>query len=106
MQGVDRIMGHLMNGLKQINLHRCLNIIVLADHGNALAPVRAEPVDHQHPWARRHHGNGSIVLSGMENTSCKRMEVLQDFVGNVSNYWVTEGAFGRIRAINNDTERE
>lgn len=34
LQGVDKIIGQLMNGLKQINLHRCLNIIIVADHGN------------------------------------------------------------------------
>lgn len=34
IQGVDKIIGHLMNGLKQIGLHRCLNIIIVADHGN------------------------------------------------------------------------
>lgn len=34
LQGVDKIIGQLMNGLKQIGLHRCLNIIILADHGN------------------------------------------------------------------------
>uniref|UniRef100_A0A3Q2WQF3 Ectonucleotide pyrophosphatase/phosphodiesterase 3 n=1 Tax=Haplochromis burtoni TaxID=8153 RepID=A0A3Q2WQF3_HAPBU len=33
LQGVDKIIGQLMNGLKQINLHRCLNIIIVADHG-------------------------------------------------------------------------
>nr|XP_020505143.1 ectonucleotide pyrophosphatase/phosphodiesterase family member 3-like [Labrus bergylta] len=33
IQGVDQIIGQLMNGLKQIGLHRCLNIIVVADHG-------------------------------------------------------------------------
>uniref|UniRef100_A0A8C6PLY6 Venom phosphodiesterase 1-like n=1 Tax=Nothobranchius furzeri TaxID=105023 RepID=A0A8C6PLY6_NOTFU len=33
IQGVDKIMGQLMNGLKQIDLHRCINIIVVADHG-------------------------------------------------------------------------
>lgn len=99
-------MGQLMNGLKQINLHRCLNIIVLADHGNTLAPAWAEPSDHRHAWATHRHGNGSIVVSGMEDTSCKRKEILEDFVGNIGNYWVTEGAFGRIRAINNDMERE
>uniref|UniRef100_A0A8C2WNV5 SMB domain-containing protein n=1 Tax=Cyclopterus lumpus TaxID=8103 RepID=A0A8C2WNV5_CYCLU len=34
IQGVDKIIGQLMNGLKQIGLHRCLNIIIVADHGN------------------------------------------------------------------------
>ncbi|KAM4630105.1 venom phosphodiesterase CdcPDE [Polymixia lowei] len=72
MQGVDRIIGQLMNGLKQINLHHCLNIIIVADHG-------------------------------MEDTSCERKEVLQNLVGNVMDYWVTEGTFGRIRARNKNT---
>lgn len=39
----------------------------------------------------------------MEETSCDRKEVMQDLVGDVNNYFVTEGPFGRIRAKNNDT---
>ncbi|KAJ8000146.1 hypothetical protein DPEC_G00201820 [Dallia pectoralis] len=31
--GVDKIIGQLMNGLKQLNLHNCINIIIIADHG-------------------------------------------------------------------------
>lgn len=42
----------------------------------------------------------------MEDTSCDRKEVLQELVGDIQNYWVTEGAFGRIRAKNKDTVRE
>lgn len=38
VQDVDRIMGQLMDGLKQIGFHRCLNIIVLADHGELPSP--------------------------------------------------------------------
>ncbi|XP_067467965.1 venom phosphodiesterase 1 isoform X1 [Thunnus thynnus] len=72
LQGVDKIIGQLMNGLKQIGLDRCLNIIIVADHG-------------------------------MEDTSCDRKEVLQDMVGDISKYWVTEGTLGRIRAKNKDT---
>uniref|UniRef100_A0A3B4UIF2 Venom phosphodiesterase 1-like n=1 Tax=Seriola dumerili TaxID=41447 RepID=A0A3B4UIF2_SERDU len=68
LQGVDKIIGQLMNGLKQIGLHRCLNIIIVADHG-------------------------------MEDTSCNRKEVLQELVGDISNYYVTEGPFGRIRSF-------
>ncbi|XP_056150100.1 ectonucleotide pyrophosphatase/phosphodiesterase family member 1 isoform X2 [Lampris incognitus] len=30
---VDRLLGMLMDGLKQRNLHRCVNIIFLSDHG-------------------------------------------------------------------------
>ncbi|XP_041867733.1 venom phosphodiesterase [Melanotaenia boesemani] len=72
IQGVDKIIGQLMNGIKQIGLHRCLNIIILADHG-------------------------------MEEISCNRKEVMQELVGDTSNYIVTEGPFGRIRAQNKDT---
>ncbi|KAG7460455.1 venom phosphodiesterase 1-like [Solea senegalensis] len=72
LMGVDKVIGQLMNGLKQLGLHRCLNIIIVADHG-------------------------------MEDTSCDRKEVLQELVGDVSSYWVTEGPFGRIRAKNKDT---
>uniref|UniRef100_A0A3B5QZZ3 Ectonucleotide pyrophosphatase/phosphodiesterase 3 n=1 Tax=Xiphophorus maculatus TaxID=8083 RepID=A0A3B5QZZ3_XIPMA len=71
IQGVDKIMGQLMNGLKQIDLHRCLNIIVVADHG-------------------------------MEEISCDRKEVMKELVGDISNYFVNEGPFGRIRARNED----
>lgn len=73
LQGVDLILGQLMNGLQQLGLHRCLNVIIVADHG-------------------------------MEETSCERKEVLQDFVGDVSKYWVNEGPFGRIRARNKNSQ--
>uniref|UniRef100_A0A6J0VED1 Ectonucleotide pyrophosphatase/phosphodiesterase family member 1 n=1 Tax=Pogona vitticeps TaxID=103695 RepID=A0A6J0VED1_9SAUR len=33
LQGVDKMVGLLMDGLKQMNLHNCINIILLADHG-------------------------------------------------------------------------
>ncbi|KAM4538947.1 venom phosphodiesterase CdcPDE [Odontesthes bonariensis] len=72
IQGVDKIMGQLMNGLKQLGLHRCLNIIVLADHG-------------------------------MEEISCDRKEAMQEMVGDTSDYVVSEGPFGRIRAKNENT---
>ncbi|XP_065139630.1 venom phosphodiesterase CdcPDE [Paramisgurnus dabryanus] len=67
LQAVDRVIGQLMNGLKQLNLHQCVNIIIIADHG-------------------------------MEETSCDRKEVLQDFVGDINHLYVNEGPFGRIRA--------
>ncbi|TSP90487.1 Ectonucleotide pyrophosphatase/phosphodiesterase family member 3 [Bagarius yarrelli] len=35
IQGVDTVIGQLMNGLKQLNLHECINIIVVADHVDA-----------------------------------------------------------------------
>ncbi|XP_072317009.1 autotaxin isoform X2 [Eucyclogobius newberryi] len=30
---IDRIVGQLMNGLKQMKLHRCVNVILVGDHG-------------------------------------------------------------------------
>uniref|UniRef100_A0A3Q2C9W6 Ectonucleotide pyrophosphatase/phosphodiesterase 2 n=1 Tax=Cyprinodon variegatus TaxID=28743 RepID=A0A3Q2C9W6_CYPVA len=33
LREVDNIIGQLMNGLKQMNLHRCVNVIIVGDHG-------------------------------------------------------------------------
>ncbi|XP_076027638.1 autotaxin-like isoform X2 [Genypterus blacodes] len=33
LREIDHIIGQLMNGLKQMNLHRCVNVIVVGDHG-------------------------------------------------------------------------
>lgn len=30
---IDRVVGQLMNGLKQMKLHRCVNVILVGDHG-------------------------------------------------------------------------
>lgn len=33
LKEIDNIIGQLMTGLKQMNLHRCVNVIVVGDHG-------------------------------------------------------------------------
>eukprot|EP00064_Thunnus_orientalis_P012889 superscaffoldBa00002030_g12925 len=33
LRDIDNIIGQLMNGLKQMNLHRCVNVIIVGDHG-------------------------------------------------------------------------
>ncbi|XP_072304427.1 autotaxin-like isoform X2 [Eucyclogobius newberryi] len=33
LREIDNVIGQLMNGLKQINLHRCVNVIIVGDHG-------------------------------------------------------------------------
>lgn len=38
--------------------------------------------------------------------NCSRKETLQELVGDVSRYWVTEGTFGRIRARDEDAACE
>lgn len=41
---IDRVVGQLMDGLKQMKLHRCVNIILVGDHGT----VRARTHIHEH----------------------------------------------------------
>uniref|UniRef100_A0A8C4NBV0 Ectonucleotide pyrophosphatase/phosphodiesterase 3 n=1 Tax=Eptatretus burgeri TaxID=7764 RepID=A0A8C4NBV0_EPTBU len=44
LQLVDKIVGQLMDGLKQRNLQKCVNIIVVADHG--MDAVNCKRVEH------------------------------------------------------------
>lgn len=37
LKAIDAVIGQLMNGLKQMNLHRCANVIVMGDHGTTPA---------------------------------------------------------------------
>jgi ectonucleotide pyrophosphatase/phosphodiesterase family protein 1/3 len=34
LQKVDRLVGMLMDGLKDLGLDKCLNLILISDHGN------------------------------------------------------------------------
>lgn len=36
LKEIDKVVGQLMDGLKQMNLHRCVNIIMVGDHGTPL----------------------------------------------------------------------
>ena len=42
LQNVDLIVGSLMEGLKQRGLHRCVNLVLLSDHGET--PRRDPPL--------------------------------------------------------------
>lgn len=35
LERVDKVVGLLMDGLKQMNLHNCVNIILISDHGKS-----------------------------------------------------------------------
>ncbi|XP_069024727.1 venom phosphodiesterase [Embiotoca jacksoni] len=87
IQGVDKIIGQLMNGLKQIGLHRCLNIIIVADHGmeetscdrkealQELVGVTNGYVVTEGPFGRIRAKNGGAILdsSGLvANMTCKK----------------------------------
>lgn len=39
LREIDNIIGQLMNGLKQMKLHRCVNVIIVGDHGT-LTPTQ------------------------------------------------------------------
>lgn len=39
LQAADQALGMLMDGLKQRNLHKCVNLIVVADHGNVYISI-------------------------------------------------------------------
>lgn len=36
LRDIDKTVGQLMDGLKQLKLHRCVNVIFVGDHGKAL----------------------------------------------------------------------
>lgn len=89
LQGVDRVIGQLMNGLKQLNLHQCVNIIIIADHGmeetscerkEALQDFIGD-VNHlfvnEGPFGRIRARNTTHTLDAVglvANMSCKRPE--------------------------------
>lgn len=40
LERVDKVVGLLMDGLKQMNLHNCINIILISDHGKSCKTYR------------------------------------------------------------------
>lgn len=42
LRELDNVIGQLMNGLKQMDLHRCVNVIVVGDHGTT-CPLLGRP---------------------------------------------------------------
>ncbi|ROK64914.1 Ectonucleotide pyrophosphatase/phosphodiesterase family member 3 [Anabarilius grahami] len=65
LQVVDRAIGQLMNGLKQLNLHQCVNIIIVADHVDAAALVanmsQIKPYLKHHLPKRFHYTNNRRI---------------------------------------------
>lgn len=47
LQNVDNIVGMMMDGLKERNLTRCVNMIVLSDHGEISTLSRTKPCIHK-----------------------------------------------------------
>ncbi|KAG7258098.1 hypothetical protein CRUP_032748, partial [Coryphaenoides rupestris] len=55
---IDRIVGQLMNGLKQMRLDRCVNVILVGDHDDPKALVAnltcKKPEQHFKPYLKQH----------------------------------------------------
>ncbi|KAL7984097.1 hypothetical protein Chor_002667 [Crotalus horridus] len=58
LRDIDKILGQLMDGLKQLNLHRCANIIFVGDHVDPKAIVAnltcKKPDQHFKPYLKQH----------------------------------------------------
>ncbi|KTF95529.1 hypothetical protein cypCar_00036917 [Cyprinus carpio] len=58
LRKIDNIIGQLMNGLKQMNLHRCVNVILVGDHDDPKEIVAnltcKMPNQHFKPYLKQH----------------------------------------------------
>lgn len=80
-----------MNGLKQMNLHRCVNVIVVGDHGQTrLCPPGLW-------WLVGGLNVPSRCLPGMEEAHCDRTEFLSSYPLNIDEITLIPGSLGRIR---------
>lgn len=116
------MIGQLMNGLKQMNLHRCVNVIVVGDHGTTAPPQslsltcsarrRCAPggragynahVLSADAWAESvsEESHGQIMLAacvaGMEEAHCDWTEFLSNYPLNIEEITLIPGSLGRIR---------
>ncbi|TNN02863.1 hypothetical protein fugu_010350 [Takifugu bimaculatus] len=90
---IDRVVGQLMDGLKQMKLHRCVNIILVGDHGR----VRVHTHACTHTRGQIHRLSLMFPFEGMEEAQCERTEFLSNYM-NVDDIILVPGAMGRIRS--------
>lgn len=96
----DRTLGMLMEGLKQRNLHNCVNLILLADHGKCCFVVRyfnKELCQLVNIYSIAYHF--PLLSLGMEEISCDRLEYMANYFNNVD-FYMYEGPAPRIRSKN------
>lgn len=82
-----------MDGLKQMKLHRCVNIILVGDHGT----VRTRTHTRTHTRGQSHRLILTFPSEGMEEAQCERTEFLSNYM-NVDDIILVPGAMGRIRS--------
>lgn len=90
---IDRVVGQLMDGLKQMKLHRCVNIILVGDHGR----VRVHTHACTHARGQIHRLSLMFPFEGMEEAQCERTEFLSNYM-NIDDIILVPGAMGRIRS--------
>lgn len=101
LKDIDKVIGQLMNGLKQMKLHRCVNIILIGDHGTTFR----NPCLWFLWWYNficRSIKNILYIFpsSGMEEAHCDRTEFLSSYMSNTEDIILIPGSLGRIRARN------
>lgn len=85
-----------MDGLKQMKLHRCVNIILVGDHGT----VHLHTYMHTYcTHGQIHHLSLMFRFEGMEEAQCERTEFLSNYM-NIDDIILIPGAMGRIRSRN------
>lgn len=98
----DRTLGMLMEGLKQRNLHNCVNLILLADHGNIALCFIFFNKELCQPWEFNICSitfHFPLLSLGMEAISCNRLEYMADYFNPVD-FYMYEGPAPRIRSKN------
>lgn len=92
------MIGQLMNGLKQMNLHRCVNLVVVGDHGSCRTARRRLSRSERRAGQESH---GPIRLAGcaagMEEAHCDWTEFLSNYPVNIEEITLIPGSLGRIR---------
>lgn len=93
------MIGQLMNGLKQMKLHRCVNIILVGDHGTTFRSLGLEFLV-MIPFFFCISIINGFSSSGMEEAHCDRTEFLSSYMSNTEDIILIPGSLGRIRARN------
>jgi len=89
-----------MNGLKQMKLHRCVNIILVGDHGTTFRSPGSRDFFFLFVLFFCKSIINVFSPSGMEEAHCDRTEFLSSYMSNTDDIILIPGSLGRIRARN------
>lgn len=106
LEQVDGILGILMDGLIQRGLLRCVNLVIVSDHGELAVIPNNSPKDklenHNFSLLNVIYSEQNcfmllLCLTGMEEASCKRGVFVSDYLNNSDEFSIIPGAAARIR---------